>query len=720
MSLVAEINLRARSDLVCQPAACTSVASWVLKDPWSLEFFQLGEEEFFLFQLLRGPCTREMVLESFNKAFAPKRLRPQRLQAFLVQLHRAGLLIASTTGQGEILLERERLRRSQERWRRFSNPLAIRFPGVNPTTYFEWLYPWVAWWFTVPAQLLCLLMLVGGGVNAWLLRDALWVEAARLDYWLEFKQMWMFWLAIGAVKVAHECGHALTLRHWGGRCHELGIMLLAFSPCLYCNVSDAWLLQDKWRRIAVSVAGVWVEVLVAAASVWIWSWTDTGMLHDLAFVLSVVCSVNVLLLNGNPLMRFDGYFVFSDWVERPNLAQQAGAALAQAARGLGAPFHSSETNDERFPSWLVAYGLASLLYRVVIIAVVVWGLHQVLVSYRLEVLAWIALLMIVVQHTGSKAEWLRTRAKAIAIEGPGQWRTGRLVRLVVLVGGLLLLAVCSFPDYVVMSGVIMPIDHHEIRVSKAGRLVESLEYGTFVRKGAKIARLVNPAVAAELQKLKGDLQEQQALVEMLKARALRGMRVDELAQAEQTLVARRTAVERKESEQNDVVLRARQAGYLLRPQPEQTDEGERRGRWSGAPLDAWNAGCYLNYGDVVCSVSRLEEFEVLLLVDAPSLGEVTRGATVDIRTGRQPQQVWQGSVVDIAPLSWEDGHPSAVRLRASGSLQETQSNVFMVRIRIIDAGKQVVMGGVKVCLRLSDRSMWQRSLRWARRIWNAV
>ncbi|MEE3369663.1 MAG: site-2 protease family protein, partial [Planctomycetota bacterium] len=434
MSSVAEINLRSRSDLVCQPAASKSIASWVLKDPWSLEFFQLGEEEFFLFQLLRGPCTREMILESFDKAFAPKRLRPQRLQAFLVQLHRAGLLIAPTGGQGEVLREREQRRQSQERWRRFSNPLAIRFPGMNPSRFFEWLYPGVAWWFTVPAQMLCLLLLIAGVVNAWLLRDALVVEAARLDYWLEFKQMWLVLVAIGAVKVAHEFGHALTLRHWGGRCHELGIMLLAFSPCLYCNVSDAWLLDDKWRRIAVSFAGIWVELIVAATSVWIWSWTDTGILHDLAFVLSVVCSVNVLLINGNPLMRFDGYFVFSDWVERSNLAQQAGEALAQVIRRLWAPVRRVQPEGEQLPAWLASYALASFVYRVVVIAVLVWGLHQVLVPYRLEVLAWLALLMIVGQHAWSKAGWLRTHAETIALEGPGRWWKGRGGRFLALAG----------------------------------------------------------------------------------------------------------------------------------------------------------------------------------------------------------------------------------------------------------------------------------------------
>ena len=89
----------------------------------------------------------------------------------------------------------------------------------------------------------------------------------------------LFWLAvaIGSVKVLHELGHALTCRHFGGRCHELGFMLLVFTPCLYCNVSDAWLLDDKWRRIAISAAGIIVEMMVASLATFVWWFSGNGL-----------------------------------------------------------------------------------------------------------------------------------------------------------------------------------------------------------------------------------------------------------------------------------------------------------------------------------------------------------------------------------------------------------------------------------------------------------
>ena len=721
MSDASAINLRARSDLVCKQSPGQSTPGWVLKDPWTLEFFQLGEEEYFLFRLLQGSCTRSAIREAFDRTFAPKRLKPDRLQSFLVQLHQAGLLIARAPGQGAVLRKRRKKRQSQDRWRRFGNPLAVRFGGMNPAELFEWLYGKIDWLFSLPAQLACGVLLLVGLANAVFLREPLLAEASRVDHWLQVKQMWLFMVAIGGVKIAHEFGHALTLRHWGGRCHELGIMLLAFCPCLYCNVSDAWLLESKWRRISVSFAGIWVELLIAALSVCVWSWTDVGMLHDLALVLSVICSVNALLINGNPLMRFDGYFVLSDWVERPNLAEQARVAMADTIQRWSFSRRQPKRSETSQPAWLACYAMGSLAYRVVIVTVVIWGLYQLLLPYGMEVMAWVVLFAIVGQILWSRSSWLRANATSISLRGPEEWFGGRgwrLLTVIVLTG---MIAVWTFPDYVVLTGVVMPTDHQEVRVAKAGRLAHALDYGSYVSGGDEIARLVNPRVESELQKLKGELREQQQRVEVLRQKKLRGEIAEDLPKAEQVLLANQVAVDQKRQERADVVIRAPQSGYLIRPQLATAEFEDRPSRWRGDPLDDWNTGRFMDFGDVVCGVSRLEQFEALLLVDAPDLGDITRGASVDLRIGRHPRGLWEGTITDIAPLAWEDAHPSTSLLTGGMPAESRPGSLFMVRVRIAGHGAQhIVMGGAKVRLRLTDRSLWRRTIRWARRLWNAV
>ena len=117
-----------------------------------------------------------------------------------------------------------------------------------------------------------------------------------------------------------------------GEVHEMGFLLLCFSPAMYCNVSDAWRLPSKWHRIIISFAGIYVELMIAATATFVW-WNTSSQpfVNNLALNLMVVCSVSTVLFNGNPLMRYDGYYVLADWLEIPNLRDWANKYLQNLA-----------------------------------------------------------------------------------------------------------------------------------------------------------------------------------------------------------------------------------------------------------------------------------------------------------------------------------------------------------------------------------------------------
>ena len=116
------------------------------------------------------------------------------------------------------------------------------------------------------------------------------------------------WVALAAVKVVHEFGHALSCKAFGGEVHEMGALFLCLSPALYCNVSDAWTLPNKWHRIIISAAGIYVELIIAAIATFVWWNTPTQpFVNNMALSLMVVCSVSTVVFNANPLMRYDGY-----------------------------------------------------------------------------------------------------------------------------------------------------------------------------------------------------------------------------------------------------------------------------------------------------------------------------------------------------------------------------------------------------------------------------
>ena len=121
------------------------------------------------------------------------------------------------------------------------------------------------------------------------------------------------------MKIIHEFGHGLTAKHFGGEVHEMGILFLVLTPALYCDVTDSWLLPNKWKRIWISAAGIYVECFLASIATFVWWYSTPGLLNSLAMATMFICSVNTIMFNANPLLRYDGYYVMADWLEIPNL-----------------------------------------------------------------------------------------------------------------------------------------------------------------------------------------------------------------------------------------------------------------------------------------------------------------------------------------------------------------------------------------------------------------
>src|SRR2546423_49891 len=182
----------------------------------------------------------------------------------------------------------------------------------------------------------------------------------------------------------------MVCKHFGGEVHEMGFMLLVFSPCLYCDVSDAWRFPSKWRRIAVSAAGIMVELVLASLATIVWWYAQPGIMQLVALNIMVICTINTLLINGNPLMRYDGYYIFSDLVETPNLWQRSREAFRHFWSNwlLGQPATDDPLIGASRRPWLAGYAVLSKIYLTLICITIVWRLVKALHPYHLQNLAF--------------------------------------------------------------------------------------------------------------------------------------------------------------------------------------------------------------------------------------------------------------------------------------------------------------------------------------------
>lgn len=176
------------------------------------------------------------------------------------------------------------------------------------------------------------------------------------------------WAIILIATIAHEFAHGLTCTRFGGKVNEMGFMLIFFMPAMYCNVSDAWLFPEKSRRLWVTFAGAYFELFLWAVATLIWRVTDPHTFVNYAALIIMATSGIKSFFNLNPLIKLDGYYLLSDYLDIPNLRSRAvGYVSAGIKRLFGSSVEVKETTPRERRIYIV-YGLLSLAYTIFILS----------------------------------------------------------------------------------------------------------------------------------------------------------------------------------------------------------------------------------------------------------------------------------------------------------------------------------------------------------------
>ena len=719
--------LRKRPDLVVHPQRYAGRKYMGVKDPLSLRYYQLREEEFFILQQLNGRTSAAEIRDAFEREFAPRKLGVRGLQNFLAMLHRESLILSDAEDQGKGLLERGKQVRRRERFAAFGNLLAIRFRGIDPERLLAWLHPKVRFVFSVWAMAAGLLLALAAATLIVVQFQAVRARLPEFQAFFSLDNLVWFLLAIAISKILHELGHGLTCRHYGGECHELGVMLLVFTPCLYVNVSDAWLLPNKWHRIRITSAGMVVEILLAATCTFAWWFSEPGLLNSICLHLVFVCSVSTVLFNGNPLLRFDGYFMLADLLETPNLREQSTSLVRRTVSKwfLGIDPGMERMYPDRRRGLLVAYAIAAMLYRIFIVVAILWFCHTVLKPYGLQVVAQVLTVLVIggmlVMPLWRGVRFFWDPVKRYQVRGR------RLsVGLAVIAFVLAIALVIPLPHRVQAPAVLQPKDAHRVFVSVPGILASAVEPGVAVREGEPLGQLENAKLAMEITRLRGRQEILRTQLDSLKSRSanqtLRGTRDpgSEIPATEQALADIDQRLQKRMVEQGRLELTSPTAGVVMpaRRQPDRSKPG-RLETWSGSPLDASNRGAYLDTGTLFCLVGDPDRLEAMLVVNQTDIEFVRVGQKVRLQLGQLAGSHLSGEIVEIARIDVENAPPELV---AAGNLPvqidvdgttQLAGVFYKVNVAVDDHSHQLIPGAAgRARIHAAPVSLGRRILRY--------
>lgn len=699
------LPLRARPDLSARKHRYQGRSYWVVKEPVGLNYFRFQEEEYAILNMLDGTVSLDQVRERFEREFPPEKITLEELQQFIGTLHRSGLVITDAPGQGYQLHKRRRERRRKELIGAATNILSIRFKGIDPDRLFNFIYPWVRWFFSVPALICCLIL---AACALTLVTVEFEVFRSKLPTFHQFFSVKnAFWLAIalGVTKVLHEFGHGLSCKHFGGECHELGVMILVLTPCLYCNVSDSWLLPNKWHRAAIGAAGMYVELVIASICTFVWWFTEPGLLNHLCLSTMFVCSVSTVLFNGNPLLRYDGYYILSDLIEIPNLRQKASdilnRKLAHWCLGIESPEDPFLPQRNQF--FFAAYSVAAAIYRWIVTFSIMWFLYKIWQPYRLEVIgqmiALMALYSLLVQPLWKVGKFFWVPGRIHKVKKLNFY--GSLAALGLAAAGFFLI---PFPYRVFCTFEVQPLGASPVYVDVPGELREVyVKAGDQVREGAPLALLVNRGVALEVADLTGQKSqfeaEYGAIQRLAYEKTNAGLQLQRI-RANIDSVAEQLAKRRHDVDL--LSLTAPKTGTVLLPPeaPKPPDVDEHLPGWSGTPLEPKNLGCTLEEGVMFCQIGDPTKMQAILVVEQNDIDLIKKGQEVALKLDSRPGETLPGVIDEIAnvdlkvsPRSLSNKYKGELATKTDDSGQERPlTTSYQVRVPLEDPEQLLVMG----------------------------
>ena len=619
-----------------------------VEDPVRSKHYRIGLAEYRFIAKINGERSNANIFELLKNETGAQQGQQQASnelpQDQIVQI--ANWLLAMnlvTVNQSDNSLRLNAMAQQIERAKMKSwlNPISIRFSLFNPNRFLKSIQPATEWLFS--SWFFVLWVMIGVYSLVMLVDNWQRVYASSANVLSSGSWIWLLitWFVL---KVVHESAHGIACRKYGGEVPEFGVVFILFAPMAFVNVTSMWRFVNRWQRMVVSAAGMYVEFLVAFLAIIVWSQTD-GVVASIAFSVMVMSSVTTILFNANPLMRFDGYFLLSDLLAIPNLYGKGGQWFSETTKQLffGVPKQTQFHANERVP--VAIYGALAFVWRILIglgliIAASVLLQGAGLVLSGIGVVTWFALPIL--------------RQIVSLTDSNGQVKINKIrtaVSVACLVG-FIVAGVYVFQAPATKSApAIVQLHNESVIRSDASGFVTAIHVaeGQTVAKGDLLIELENPELANELVELTRLREEAK-----IQSRIHQQQGNQAMVQAEtQRVYGLTDQIIEKQSATKGLQVLATDDGVIVQRQL------------------ANRLGSFVEQGDELLTVAKLDSKEVVVSVDQSEYD-----ATV-WTTGKQLRLMFPGKAVVNATLV--SINPRASQSPTFPSLTATQGGSLPVR-----------------------------------------
>ncbi|WP_375174973.1 PqqD family peptide modification chaperone [Pseudooceanicola sp.] len=620
---VAELKPRLRAHVSVHRHRYRGHPWYVLHDHGAGRIHRFTPGAYMLIGQFDGARTVDSIWQQLADSYDEDAPSQDDVIQLLSTLHQQDLIQYEGAPDVAELLERYNKQSRQVIKQNLTNPISIRVPLWDPNAFLDKTLPGVQWllgWFGL---LLWSVVILAGGATAFLNWGRLTENFA--DRILATENLLITLVTYPLLKALHELAHGYLAKRRGAEVREMGIMFLVFFPVPYVDASAAAAFRNKWHRALVSAGGILIETFAAAVAVMIWANAETGLVSALAFNVIMVGGLSTIIVNGNPLLKFDGYYILSDLIEIPNLSDRAtkfyGHLIQRYVFGAKQMREKTATTGEKV--WFVLYAPAAFVYRmsvmigiatlvatkyfIVGVCIALWSVFNALVKPSFKHIRHVL--------TSPKLRKVRRRAKA--------WTFGTIAVL------LAAIALIPMPLRTDSEGVVWLPDNAHVRAETSGfvRQIRATR-GAEVAQAAPLLDLTEPSLDSRITAMEARVREMSLRVvaaEVKDRRALVVARL-ELSEAEAEL-------ERERKRRHDLALRA-----------------PREGRFETVmPLDDL-PGRYLQEGDLVGYVLPDHATEVRVVVPQDDIALVRdRVDKVELVLAGRAEEKYESRVLRAVP-----------------------------------------------------------------------